>query len=951
MKSALARCLALLIMFLSARASAAPDDGPTRAARPAVAIYYGPAPAPAELRAFDWVVLEPGHRHRLADLQAPHNRLLAYVSVGEVLESRDYFPRIPKDWLVGENRAWGSRVVDQSRPEWPEFFLTQVVAPLWEQGYRGFFLDTLDSYQLVAKGDAARAAQEAGLRKVVRGIKARFPEAILILNRGFEILPGVHKDVAAVAAESLFQGWDATQKRYTEVPEADRAWLSAKLAGVRDRYRLPVVAIDYVAPADRERARATATRIRERGLIPWVTDADLQGMGVGEIEVLPRKVLLLHDGDENLMQNPAHRFAALPLNYLGYVPEYLDVRRPLPAGILAGRYAGAVVWLGDGSAGGADLGEWLTRQARDGLKIAVLGGFGLPPGAEALAELGLQGGGVSAAARGHIEVVTSGAEIGFEAPPRPRPADFAPLTASPGSRVLLKLADERGRTQDAAAYTDWGGYVLAPYVVASLPGINQNRWVVDPFAFLHSALRLPDMPVPDVTTEGGRRVLLVHHDGDGFASRAEFPGSPLAARVLLEQVLTRYPVPMAVSVIQGETARDGLYARLSPELEAVARRMFALDHVEPASHSYSHPFYWRKAAAEAKVAQLEAGGAASAEGAEPEPVDSEGYGLAIPGYRFDVRTEVDGSVDYVNRLTPPGKRCRLFLWTGDCNPDAEAVTASVGAGVLNMNGGDTLMTRSNPSVTAVSPLGVPKGGAFQVYAPMQNENVYTDLWRGPFYGYQRVLETFELTDRPRRLKPVNVYFHTYAATKQSSLDALKGALDWAMAQNLSAIPASDYAARVLAFNRTLVARTPGGFRIADAGPLTEFRLPPALGYPDLGRSPDLAGFSEHAGARYMHVADAGEDGDGLTELRLGLEPPAGPYVAEANGRLAAFRRTPAGLHFEARAHLPLRLTIENAAGCALVAPAAVSARRARGRLTLEMETAHVQTFDLRCPAA
>ena len=176
MKSALARCLALLVMFLGARASAAPDEDPARAARPAVAIYYGLAPAPAELRAFDWVVLEPGHRHRLADPQAPHNRLLAYVSVGEVLESRDYFPRIPKDWLVGENRAWGSRVVDQSRPEWPEFFLMQVVAPLWEQGYRGF-----------------------------------------------EILPGVHTEVAAVAAESLFQGWDAARKRYTEVPEADRA--------------------------------------------------------------------------------------------------------------------------------------------------------------------------------------------------------------------------------------------------------------------------------------------------------------------------------------------------------------------------------------------------------------------------------------------------------------------------------------------------------------------------------------------------------------------------------------------------------------------------------------------------------------------------------------------------------------------------------------------------------
>ena len=44
-----------------------------------------------------------------------------------------------------------------------DFFTNQVITPLWQQGYRGFFLDTLDSYQLVAKTPEARARQEAGL--------------------------------------------------------------------------------------------------------------------------------------------------------------------------------------------------------------------------------------------------------------------------------------------------------------------------------------------------------------------------------------------------------------------------------------------------------------------------------------------------------------------------------------------------------------------------------------------------------------------------------------------------------------------------------------------------------------------------------------------------------------------------------------------------------------------
>ena len=47
--------------------------------------------------------------------------------------------------------------------------------------------------------------------------------------------------------------------------------------------------------------------------------------------------------------------------------------------------------------------------------------------------------------------------------------------------------------------------------------------MLDPFRFLQAALRLPPMPAPDVTTDNGRRSLLIHVDGDGFASRAEIP--------------------------------------------------------------------------------------------------------------------------------------------------------------------------------------------------------------------------------------------------------------------------------------------------------------------------------------------------------------------------------------------------------------------------------------------
>src|SRR5207302_1582264 len=152
----------------------------------------------------------------------------------------------------------------------------------------------------------------------------------------------------------------------------------------------------------------------------------------------------------------------------------------------------------------------------------------------------------------------------FEAQPTPERRTFVPMRARDGT-PLLRLRSDSGDTMDAAAITAWGGYVLAPYELLSLPGDAGNRWIVQPIEFLRRALALPAMPVPDVTTENGRRLMLAHIDGDGFVNVAELPGRPFAGEVLLREVLQKYPIPHAVSVIQGEVGPDGLYAKLSPQ--------------------------------------------------------------------------------------------------------------------------------------------------------------------------------------------------------------------------------------------------------------------------------------------------------------------------------------------------------------------------------------------------
>ncbi len=883
------------------------------------AFYYGPSNFPHEMQAFNTWVVEPAQFSDPKLIAQHQDKLFAYVSLGEVDATRPYMSRMPSTWLRGDNPAWKSRVIDQSAAGWPRFFVDEVISPLHKQGYRNFFLDTLDSYHLIATTPEARQKQEQGMIEAIHLLKSRFPDARLIVNRGFEILPHIKDLVTAVAAESLFQSWNNTSNRYVAVSEDDRSWLLGQLVRIRDTYKLPVIVIDYAPPAKRTQAREIAARIRAKGFIPWVSDGHLTGMGVGALEILPRRILMLYDekpdGDV-LKESQLHRYAAMPLNYLGYVPEYRNVQTEgLPDASPAGHYAGIVTWFtSTETSNGPALEKWLLQQAEDGIPIATLGYFGFDLAGRAGSRLGFKY--QPRTARNAIHVLASTPEAAFETTPLPLTDEFFPLAAGPQAQVWLQTSDGKD-TQDAVAITPWGGYALSPFVVNSL-GPNDRvstSWVINPIAFFRQALKLPDVPVPDVTTENGQRLLITHIDGDGFASKAEFPGSPWAADVLYREILQRYTLPTTVSVIEGEIAKDGLYPKLVGTLEPIARKIFALPHVEAASHSFSHPFRWEK---------LTAGS------------ENEGYNLAIPGYAYDVDREISGSVKYVESLLPAGKHCGMFLWTGECNPDKTTLEKTYQGNLLNMNGGDTTMSRMNPTLTAVAPLGIPRDGIFQVYAPNQNENMYTSLWTGPFYGYERAIETFQLTDKPLRLKPINIYYHTYSASKPASLKALKKVYDWALSQPVLPLHASAYARKVLDFNEQTLAREGDGWRIAGGGETRTLRIPRRMGYPDLARSENILGWWDEGDTRYVHLAGAPS-----SLLVLAGQPANRPWLARANGRIS-----PSQSGWTFNAAQPLKVELGGVGQCTVLVdgrPAALQ-RKANGyaSLSLAARTAHIE---------
>jgi len=84
-----------------------------------------------------------------------------------------------------------------------------------------------------------------------------------------------------------------------------------------------------------------------------------------------------------------------------------------------------------------------------------------------------------------------------------------------------------------------------------LPG-EQILWVIDPLRWLPLALHRQVFPIPDVTTENGQRMMMVHVDGDGFAGQSNSPLGASSAAVLNHKIFDKYRIPTTVSIITGD---------------------------------------------------------------------------------------------------------------------------------------------------------------------------------------------------------------------------------------------------------------------------------------------------------------------------------------------------------------------------------------------------------------
>jgi hypothetical protein len=464
---------------------------------PSVAFYYGKPVPVVELGRFDWVVVEPDHlgARDLEELQRAGVDVFAYLSLGEAAPDT-----VDTTWILGRNAPWGSVIVDPRSAGRRAQILARVDA-LHARGYRGLFLDTLDSYAIVLSGNTRRAATVA-MAGLIRAIGERHPEMKLFFNRGFELMDEVGSRASAVAAESLLFGWDAAGRRYVEVPAAERAWLTDKLHEVERRFGIPVVVIDYLPASRGDDARAAAQRIQAMGFVPWIATPALDVLGVGAIRSPLARTLLLYDGAEP--HSPVIDLIAERLQGLGCAVDYLDVRHGLPREP-DGRRSGIVTWFSDDELPEA-LGypRWLARQIEAGSRVVMFGRPGFAMSRPVLGRLGLKAAPASAAPA--ARVVRRDRLISVDPLLRSRGL-LRWYAVAPEVDVHLRIEDADGHAIDPVVTAPWGGMALQPYLV-EMGYQGHARWIVDPTALLRIGLglgRAGGVDQPCVPDPGGGR--------------------------------------------------------------------------------------------------------------------------------------------------------------------------------------------------------------------------------------------------------------------------------------------------------------------------------------------------------------------------------------------------------------------------------------------------------------
>ena len=566
--------------------------------------------------------------------------------------------------------------------------------------------------------------------------------------------------------------------------------------------------------------------------------ADEGQMSMAEAgQELPRKILGLFDSrrEPDPRESRIHRLLDKPLNHLGMVVDYHDIAKGLPDPSSLTGFRGVITYFDSAVPDSRTYLEWASAVLDRNIRYVVMGdpglvvdggsGISLDSLNDFLGRLGLRTENRYVPNSYRVRALHKTPWLTeFERPLNGLLPGYDIIRAiDPAVKIHLTMqnGDNADTRSDLVTVGPRGGRIASGYEVYSDADSSRILWWINPFEYLRAAFAGDELPAPDTTTIGGRRIYYSHIDGDGWRSLAEnhdpSDDRRKAAEVILAEAVVPYPdLPVTVAPVVADLHpdRDG-----DEQDREIARKFFALPQVEAGSHTWTHPLNW-----------------------QPTVPDR----------------EIGGSISYIDGLLPPGKRTRIVQWSGNAAPNDAALAAAAQAGVANINGPESRLDEEFPSCTQVPAIGFPVGAHRQIYASAGSEDIYTDHWSNHFFGFRHLDRTVARTDTPYRIKPFNIHYHMYSGSKPASLNAVLANLKLARASRVAPVSTSTFAGIAEGFYSTrLIDLGERRWRIENRGALQTIRFDRVtFSVVDFAHSHGVLGQTHHQGSLYVALDPA-----------------------------------------------------------------------------------------------
>ncbi len=212
--------------------------------------------------------------YEINPLKTNKNIILSYISIGEAEDYRYYFKKMPKNFVLHENKEWkGNYKIKYWDPAWKEILLGEkgYFARLIEAGFDGAYLDIVDGFHSFEDKKMSSDKMVELITEIGVFTRARKKNFIIVMQNGADILKytskraDLFKAVDALAVEDyLFH-----EEKFMEDPEL--------FGFIKEfqRENKAVLSIEYIE--NKKNLEMYGTLAVEKGLLPLSGYRPLKG--------------------------------------------------------------------------------------------------------------------------------------------------------------------------------------------------------------------------------------------------------------------------------------------------------------------------------------------------------------------------------------------------------------------------------------------------------------------------------------------------------------------------------------------------------------------------------------------------------------------------------------------------------------------------------------------------